>query len=136
MKHIFTQNDLNLRQRIWLELMKDYDLGIHYHPGKANVVADALSRKSHANVVLAYPLELCSEFERLNLSIVSQTEGVTLEVDSTLEQDIRKGRFDDKKIREIKEHMKEGKAPNFTEDAQGTIWFKKRICVPNIESIK
>jgi len=47
-------------------------------------VADALSRKSHANVVLAYHLELCREFERLNLSIVSQTEGVTLEVESTL----------------------------------------------------
>ena len=46
LKYIFTQSDLNLRQRRWLELIKDYDLGIHYHPGKANVVADALSRKS------------------------------------------------------------------------------------------
>jgi len=70
LKYIFTQNDLNLRQRRWLELIMDYDLCIHYHPGKANVVADALSRKSHGNVVLAYPLELCREFERLNLSIV------------------------------------------------------------------
>ena len=42
--YIFTQPDLNLRQRRWLELVKDYDLGVHYHPGKANVVADALSR--------------------------------------------------------------------------------------------
>jgi ribonuclease HI len=41
LKYIFTQNDLNLRQRRWLELIKDYDLEIHYHPGKANVVADA-----------------------------------------------------------------------------------------------
>jgi len=46
LKYIFTQNDLNLRQRRWLELIKDYDLEIHYHLGKANVVADALSRKS------------------------------------------------------------------------------------------
>ena len=45
LKYIFTQPDLNLRQRRWLEVIKDYDLGIHYHPGKANVVADALSRK-------------------------------------------------------------------------------------------
>src|SRR4051812_33512501 len=46
LKYIFTQPDLNLRQRRWLELVKDYDLGINYHPGKANVLSDALSRKS------------------------------------------------------------------------------------------
>ena len=45
--HIFTQSELNMRQRRWLELIKDYNLEVHYHPGKANVVADALSRKSH-----------------------------------------------------------------------------------------
>jgi hypothetical protein len=45
LKYIFTQSDLNLRQRRWLELIKDYDLEIHYHPGKANVVVDALSQK-------------------------------------------------------------------------------------------
>ena len=46
MKYLFTQNDLNLRQRRWMELIKDYDFTIDYHPGKANMVADALSRKS------------------------------------------------------------------------------------------
>jgi hypothetical protein len=45
LKYIFTQRGLNLRQRRWLELIKDYDLEIHYHPGKAKLVADALSRK-------------------------------------------------------------------------------------------
>jgi hypothetical protein len=49
LKCIFTQSDLNMRQRRWLELIKDYDLDVHYHPGKANVVADALSRKAHYN---------------------------------------------------------------------------------------
>ena len=51
MKYIFTQKELNLRQRRWLELIKDYDMKLHYHPGKANVVADALSRKSYANIL-------------------------------------------------------------------------------------
>ena len=46
LQYIFEQKELNLRQRRWLELLKDYDINILYHPGKANVVADALSRKS------------------------------------------------------------------------------------------
>ena len=52
LKYIFTQKELNLRQRRWLELIKDYDMRLHYHPGKANVVADALSRKSHVNTLM------------------------------------------------------------------------------------
>ena len=46
LKYIFTQWDLNMRQRRWMEFLEDYDFTLHYHPGKANVVADALSRKS------------------------------------------------------------------------------------------
>ncbi|WVZ80327.1 hypothetical protein U9M48_027813 [Paspalum notatum var. saurae] len=69
LKYIFTQNELNMRQRRWLELIKDYDIEIHYRPGKANVVADALSRKSYADMALGFmmPHELCEEFERLSL---------------------------------------------------------------------
>jgi hypothetical protein len=69
LKYIFTQPDLNLRQRRWLELIKDYHLGINYHPGKANVVADALSRRSHQNMLATRELllEFCKEFEKLNL---------------------------------------------------------------------
>ena len=47
LKYIFSQKDLNLRQRRWMELLEDYDFELQYHPGKANVVADALSRKSY-----------------------------------------------------------------------------------------
>jgi hypothetical protein len=49
LKYIFTQPNLNLRQRRWLELIKDYELEVHYHLGKANVVVDVLSRKAHCN---------------------------------------------------------------------------------------
>jgi hypothetical protein len=49
LKYLFTQPDLNIRQRRWLELIKNYELEVHYHPGKANVVAEALSRKHRCN---------------------------------------------------------------------------------------
>jgi hypothetical protein len=73
-----------------LELIRDYDLGVNYHPVKANVVADALRRRSHVNMLASRELlpEFCKEFEKLNLGWVSSTEFVTMEVDSTLEQDI------------------------------------------------
>jgi ribonuclease HI len=87
LKYIFTQLYLNLRQWRWLELIEDYDLGINYHPGKANVIANALSRRSHVNMLAIRELlpEFCKEFERHNLGWVSSTEVVTMEVDSTLE---------------------------------------------------
>jgi hypothetical protein len=56
LKYIFTQKDLNLRQRYWLELIKDYDLEIYYHPGKANLVADALSQKEHVQAAIVAQL--------------------------------------------------------------------------------
>jgi hypothetical protein len=52
LKYIFTQKDLNLRQRCWLELIKDYNLEIHYHPGKANLAVDALSQKEHIHAAI------------------------------------------------------------------------------------
>jgi hypothetical protein len=87
LKYIFTQNDLNLRQRWWLELIKDYDMEIHYHPGKANVVADALSCKSYvsATMVSRMSRELYKEFEQLNLGFIAHAEGITIEVEPTLE---------------------------------------------------
>jgi ribonuclease HI len=68
LKYIFTQKDLNLKQRRWLELIKDYDLEIHYHPGKANLVADALSQKEHVHSAVVAQLldEIVEDFRRLN----------------------------------------------------------------------
>jgi hypothetical protein len=138
LKYIFTQKHLNLRQRRWMELIKDYDLEIHYHPGKANLVADALSRKEHVHwaVVAQLPDEIVEDFRRLNLGIVTHIEGVTIEVELTLEQEIRKRQIGDVKIQEIKDLITEDRGPEFTEDEQGTGWFKDKICVPDIESLR
>jgi hypothetical protein len=136
LKYIFTQSELNMRQRRWLELIKDYELEINYHPGKANVVADALSRKSQVNMLAAYPMpyELAKEFDRLSLRFLNNTQGVTIELEPTLEQDIRKGQKDDEKINEIRQLIIDGKGKDFREDAEGVVWFKDRLCVPDIKS--
>jgi hypothetical protein len=93
LKYIFTQSNLNLRQRRWLELIKDYDLGINYHPEKANVVVDALSRGSHVSqlVVDSMPFELCEKFDKLNVRIITNTEVMKMKVGSSLLQEVRRG---------------------------------------------
>ena len=76
-----------------MELIKDYDLEVHYHPRKANVVADALSRKSYANEVQVAPMssEFCAEFEQLNLGFI--TNAMELVIEPILEQEIHKGQL-------------------------------------------
>jgi hypothetical protein len=75
-----------MRQRRWLELIKDYDLEVHYHPGKANVVADALSRKVHCNHLELEPVSdpLCEEMRKLNLEVVEQGNLYALAAESNL----------------------------------------------------
>jgi hypothetical protein len=138
LKYIFTQSNLNLRQIRWLALMKDYDLGINYHPGKANVVADDLSCKPPVSqlVVDSMPFELCDEFDKLNLRIVTNTEVMEMEVSSSLLQEIHRGQVEDEKIQEIKHNIKEEKSPSFSEDDQGVLWYKGRIYVPNVKELK
>jgi hypothetical protein len=129
LKYIFTQNDLNLRPRRWLELIKDYDLGINYHPGKANVVADALSRKKYCNATFArrMPTELRREMKYLNLGMVNETR-VAMEVEPTLEAKIREGQLGDAKLKEIRQLIRDNKTSEFSEDSQGTLWLGKRMC--------
>jgi hypothetical protein len=73
--------------------------------------------------------------EQLNLGMLNNMEATLMEVESTLEEEIRKGQESDEKIKEIKTQISLGKALDFTEDDQGTIWFKKRIYVPEIEHL-
>jgi hypothetical protein len=72
---------------------------------------------------------LAEEFDMLDLGIVAHAEGVTIEVEPTLEQEIQKGQIGDAKIQEIKDLMAEGRGPDFMKDEQDTIWFKNKICV-------
>ena len=83
-----------------MELIKDYDMKLHYHPGKANVIADALSQKSYANTLVSggFPPELVENFRQLRLEIVPRGFVVALEIQSTLLGKIREAQ---KMIREL-----------------------------------
>jgi hypothetical protein len=132
LKYIFTQSEINMRQRRWLEVIKDYDLKIHYHPGKANVVADALSHKTycHCLTVRTPDTTLCQEMEKLNLGIVQQGTLMNLKLESVLMQRIIDTQRMDKGMKYIHEKMEADKANCFRKDNQGVIWFKDRIVVP------
>jgi hypothetical protein len=88
-------------------------------------------------MLAAYPMsyELAKEFDRLSLGFLNNTQGVSIELEPTLEQDIRNGQKDDEKINEIWQLIIDGKGKDFHEDAEGVVWFRDRLCVPNIKSI-
>ena len=132
LKYIFTQSELNMRQRRWLELIKDYELEIHYHPGKANVVADALSRKAHCNCLTAIaPLTtLCWEMEKLNLQILPEGTVHNLILTSTLRDQVIAAQRIDAGMSYIRQRLKAGEPLCFKEDANGVIWFKEGLVVP------
>jgi hypothetical protein len=123
-----------MRQRRWLELIKDYDLEVHYHPSKANVVADALIRKAHCSCssVEAFNETLCWEMRRLNLEIISQGDLNHLSVEATLRNDIVLAQQRSKGVRIIKQEITQGdgKYKCFQVDAERILWFNERIVVP------
>ena len=77
LKYIFTQRDLNMRQRKWMEYLEDNDLTLYYHPGKANVVADALSRKSKGVLasIASWELQMLETIELFGLQYSDQAQG-------------------------------------------------------------
>ena len=125
LKYIFTQKELNLRQRRWLELIKDYDMRLHYHPGKANIVVDALSHKSQVNTLMTgeLPKELAEDLRELCLEIVPRGYVAALEIQSTLMDKITEAQKTDKEIATIKEKVSKGKVKGFHEDEHATLWL-------------
>jgi hypothetical protein len=123
LKYIFTQSELNMRQRRWLELIKDYELEIHYHPGKANVVADALSCKAscHCLTMKTYDITLCQEMEKLNLGMIQHRTLNHLKLESVLLQRIIDAQRSDEGMKHIHEKIEAGKANCFRKDDQGVV---------------
>jgi len=138
LKYIFTQSELNLRQRRWLELIKDYDMEIHYHPGKANVVADALSCKASCSCVSTTVLQetLCQEMEKMNLAIVSEGTIDNITLIPTLRDQIVAAQKNDVGMDKIRQRLGENdpQVQCFYQDSEGVLRFKNRLLVPkNLE---
>jgi hypothetical protein len=115
LKYFFTQTELNMRQKRWFELIKDYNVEINYHPGKANVVADALSRKTYCNNLMVKEEQpaLHEELEKLRIEIVDHGQANELRVTYDLEDRIRTAQKSCAKIKVLRELMKEGKAEDY-----------------------
>jgi hypothetical protein len=124
LKYIFTQPELNMRQRRWLELIKYYNLEVHYHPGKVNVVADALSRKSHQDDEESLPFSHSAVLAHIAL------------VSDLLEQIIIEQRQDALEIPRIKKLIAEGRGPHFSIDDQSVVRYKNRLVVPKSDELR
>ena len=122
LKYLLTQKDLNLRQCRWLELFKDYDCITYYHPGKANVVADALSRK----MIYALSLKDCDWRFDSDGALLAQ-----LRVIPDLKQMIVNAQKDNTKLQEIVQLVSTGDKTDYAIDESGGLLYKSRLCVLN-----
>ncbi|KAK1695559.1 hypothetical protein QYE76_012256 [Lolium multiflorum] len=145
LKYFFTQKELNMRQKRWLELIKDYDLKINYTPGKANVVADALSRKSTENQPTEWeiPKELRKELEDAQILFIQgdvkgsvATMRIMDEMYSDLKYEIIRKQADDLFIQEEIKRIGEGRPSEFNLGEFDSLYFQKRICVPDDPEVK
>ncbi|KAL0546711.1 hypothetical protein IC582_016623 [Cucumis melo] len=140
LKYFFTQKELNMRQRRWLELVKDYDCEILYHPGKANVVADALSRKvSHSAALIIRQAPLHRDLERAEIAVSVGTvtmQLAQLTVQPTLRQRIIDAQSNDPYLVEKRGLAEAGQAVEFSLSSDGGLLFERRLCVPSDSAVK
>ena len=111
---------------------------VHYHPGKANVVADALSRKGYCNclTVRTMGLTLCQEMEKLNVEVIQQGSLTNIIVKANIRDQIIAAQKENKGIAHIKERVRNGKVECFSIDDEGVLWFKDHLVVPKVPELR
>jgi len=133
LKYIFTQKELNIRQRRWLELMADYDIDQQYHPGKVNVVPDALSRKPYF-MLMTQQKEMQEKILRLDLEIILPGDIrrlITLVTQPSLIEKIKEVQKEDPKLQKIREEVEARLRQDIIIHADGSLRFESRLCVPS-----
>ncbi|KAL4026703.1 hypothetical protein IC575_015142 [Cucumis melo] len=136
LKYFFTQKELNMRQRRWLELVKDYDCEILYHPGKANVV-DVSRKVAHSALITASPL--LRDFERAEIAVsVGEVTAqlAQLSVQPTLRQKIIAAQWNDPYLAEKRRMVETGQGEDFSISADDGLMFEGRLCVPEDSAVK
>ncbi|KAL0536183.1 hypothetical protein IC582_025122 [Cucumis melo] len=140
LNYFFTQKELNMRQRRWLELVKDYDCEILYHPGKANVIADALSRKvSHSAALITRQAPLHRDLERAEIAVsvgAVTRQLAQLTVQPTLRQKIIDAQSNDPYLVEKRGLAEAGQTAEFSLSSDGGLLFERRLCVPSDSAVK
>ena len=141
LKYLMSQKELNMRQRRWVELLKDYDCTLEYHPGKANTVADALSRKSINSSMASLRVSTFPsliDLRKLNAKLNVDDVGVllaTLSIRPVLKERIQEAQPNDPKLKEIIEKVKQGKETQFILQ-DDTLMLGDRICVPDTDELR
>ncbi|KAJ8761463.1 hypothetical protein K2173_001596 [Erythroxylum novogranatense] len=139
LKYLLSQKELNLRQRRWIELLKDYDLLIEYHPGKANVVADALSRKSSiAHVRMVY-LPLLEEMAKLKISLKQEEPDCLLtsfRVRPILKEKVRELQVQDVDLSRLRDEIQNGKISEVIVRDDGLMIVGNKLCIPDVQEVK
>ncbi|XP_052728608.1 uncharacterized protein LOC128195371 [Vigna angularis] len=132
--------ELNMRQRRWLEFLKDYDFELLYHPGKANVVADALSRKVvHVSSMMVRELSLVESFRDLKLQFDLEPNVIkccTLRISSDVYDWIREKQREDEELVKILNALGTDQAKEFNTGADGLLRYMDRTCIPNDGELK
>ena len=141
LKYIFTQRDLNMRQHGWMEFLEDYDFTLHYHPGTANVVADALSRKSRGALasIASREWRMIETVGQFGLQYSEKTQGTlgSLVATPSLLSRVIESQWQDLEIVSIRDRVQSGTGDKgLTVHVDGSLRYRGLVVIPQSTDLR